>query len=137
MFTTQFFMPMIPPTVTFQAKELAVIKGRPVTFDSAELKAIKEKLMGALASYVPRERLAGPIRLMVKWCFPAGDKHSDGEWKITKPDVDNLQKALMDCMTKLRFWKDDAQVCSLVVEKFWSEVPGIFVCIEQLGGDSA
>lgn len=132
MFNLQFFMPMIPPTVTFQDKELAVVKGRPIIHDSAQLHAVKAKLRGHLAKHAPVEPIQGPIRIMVKWCYPVTGKHKAGEWKTTKPDTDNLQKALLDCMTKLRFWKDDAQVCSQIVEKFWSDVPGIFVFINQL-----
>lgn len=132
MFNLQFFMPMIPPSTTFQDKQLAVVRGRPVIHDSAQLHAVKAKLQGHLAKYVPAEPIRGPIRVMVKWCYPPSGKHLPGEWKITKPDTDNLQKALLDCMTKLGFWKDDAQVCSQIVEKFWSDVPGIFVYITQL-----
>lgn len=132
MFNLQFFMPMDPPRTTFQAKDLAIIKGRPVIFDSAELIAVKAKLRGHLAKYVPETPVLGPIRVMVKWCYPPTGKHQPGEWKTTKPDTDNLQKALLDCMTKLGFWKDDAQVCSQIVEKFWSDVPGVFVYITQL-----
>lgn len=128
----QFFMPMHPPTTTFQNKELAVRNGKAVIYDSAELVAIKTKLRGHLAKYVPAEPFTGPVRVMVKWCYEPTGKHKAGTWKTTKPDTDNCQKALLDCMTKLKFWKDDAQVCSQVVEKFWSNVPGIFVYIAQL-----
>ena len=134
MFDLQFFMPMIPPTVTFQDKELAVVKGKPIIHDSAELHAVKAKLRGHLAKYVPEAPIQGPVRVAVKWCYPATAKHLPGEWKTTKPDTDNLQKALLDCMTKLGFWKDDAQVCSLIAEKFWSDVPGVFVFVTQLEG---
>ena len=132
MYDLQFFMPMVPPGTTFQDKELAVQKGKPVIFDSAELIAVKMKLRGHLAKNVPPEPFRGAVRVITKWCYPATDKHPDGTWKITKPDTDNLQKALLDCMTKLGFWKDDAQVCSQIVEKFWSTVPGVFVYITQL-----
>ena len=37
-------------------------------------------------------------------------------------------------MTAEGFWEDDAQVVSEVCEKFWAEVPGIWVRIDQLGG---
>ncbi len=50
----------------------------------------------------------------------------------TKPDTDNLQKMLKDCMTKCYFWQDDALVASELFEKFWVEIPGIFVRIEVL-----
>lgn len=132
MFNLQFFMPMIPPSTTFQAKDLAVRNGKPVIYDSAELHAIKAKLRGHLVKYVPDKPITGPVRLLVKWCYPATGKHKPGTWKTTKPDTDNMQKALLDSMTKLGFWKDDAQVASQIVEKFWSDVPGIFVYITQL-----
>lgn len=132
MYNLQFFMPMIPPSTTFQDKELAVRKGKPVIFDSAELIAIKAKLRGHLAKSVPAEPFRGPLRVLTKWCYPATEKHPAGTWKTTKPDTDNLQKALLDSMTKLGFWKDDAQVASQIVEKFWSDVPGVFIYITQL-----
>jgi Holliday junction resolvase RusA-like endonuclease len=132
MFNLQFFMPMVPPTITFQDKELAVRGGKPVIFDSSELIAVKAKLQGHLSKYIPEKPVTGPIRILVKWCYPATEKHPAGTWKTTKPDSDNLQKALLDCMTRLKFWKDDAQVSSQIVEKFWSDVPGVFVFITQL-----
>lgn len=66
-----------------------------------------------------------------KWCFPRG-KHLDGTYRLSKPDTDNLQKLLKDCMTKVGFWDDDALVASEIVEKFWAEVPGIYVRIDRL-----
>lgn len=50
-----------------------------------------------------------------------------------KPDTDNLEKALKDEMTRLHFWHDDAQVCSEIVEKFWSAPCGVFVRVEVWG----
>lgn len=58
--------------------------------------------------------------------------HRDGEWKTTKPDTDNMIKLLKDCMTRTGFWVDDAQVCSEITEKFWGDVSGIYVMVEQL-----
>lgn len=71
------------------------------------------------------------VRLITKWCFPRG-KHLDGTYRLSKPDTDNLQKLLKDCMTKVGFWDDDALVASEIVEKFWAEVPGIYVRIDRL-----
>lgn len=39
---------------------------------------------------------------------------------------------MKDCMTRLHFWKDDAQVASEISEKFWAAVSGIYVRIEEL-----
>jgi Holliday junction resolvase RusA-like endonuclease len=73
--------------------------------------------------------LTGALQLRTLWLFPKGRSHKNGEWRITKPDTDNLQKLLKDCMTECGFWKDDALVCSELAEKFWADVPGIYVRI--------
>ncbi|MEY8428448.1 RusA family crossover junction endodeoxyribonuclease [Lachnospiraceae bacterium 46-15] len=126
-----FFMAMEPPTATHQEHKVAVIKGRPVIYDGPELKAARQKLLAHLSKHKPRERIETGCRLMVKWCFPRG-RHRQGEYRTTKPDTDNLQKLLKDCMTACGFWKDDALVASEIVEKFWADPPGIYIQIEEL-----
>ena len=115
----QFFIPMQPPTTTHNAKQLhAYMKGgKPcaVLHDSPELKQTRAKLHAHL----------------VKWCFPSEGRRN-GAWRTSKPDTDNLEKALKDEMTRLHFWADDAQVCSEIVEKFWSDPCGVFVRVEEL-----
>ena len=122
----ELFMPMIPPQTTAQEKQVTLRKGKPVFYEPEKLKDARNKLMAHLAAHAPDERLTGAVRLTTKWCFPRG-KHENGEYKISKPDTDNLQKLLKDCMTDLGFWKDDAQVASEVIEKFWADIPGIYI----------
>lgn len=127
----EFFLPIIPPTVTAQEHKVTVVNGKPRFYDPAELKAARNKLTGALAYHRPDTPLSGPLRLVTKWCFPAG-KHQDGQYKDTRPDTDNLQKLLKDCMTACGYWRDDAQVASEICEKFWAAVPGIYIRVEEL-----
>lgn len=129
--TTEFFMAMVPPTITHQEKKVHVVNGRLVFYEPDELKTARQKLIAYLGQHAPKEPYQGGLRLIVKWCFPRG-RHVDGEYKITKPDTDNLQKLLKDCMTSVKFWKDDALVASEVVEKFWAEIPGIYIRIDTL-----
>lgn len=129
---TEFFMPMIPPTVTDQEHKVMVKNNKPVFYDPPELKAARQKLTAALANNRPAEPYQTPVRLTVKWLFPVTGKHEPGEWKATKPDTDNLEKMLKDCMTRCGYWKDDALVASELVEKFWSNIPGIWIRIEEL-----
>lgn len=127
----KFFMAMIPPTVTHQEKQVRVANGKPVFYEPAELKAARSKLKAHLAQYRPEKSYITPVELVVTWCFPRG-KHRDGEYRASKPDTDNLQKLLKDCMTDVGFWKDDCLVCREIVEKFWAEIPGIYIRIEEL-----
>ena len=125
-------MPMEPPTTTHQQKKVGVIKGRPIFYEPPELKLARSKLMGSLGQYVPDVPFAGPVQLVVKWCFPLIKGKTDGQYKDTKPDTDNLNKLLKDCMQELKFFRDDSQVASEIIEKFWAETPGIFVQVDEL-----
>ena len=41
-------------------------------------------------------------------------------WHLQKPDCDNLAKLVLDQITDLgTIWKDDSQVVTLLVQKFW------------------
>lgn len=129
---TEFFMPMIPPTVTAQEHKVTVRNGKPIFYDPPEVKAAKEKLVANLCKHRPDGPYREGVRLTVKWLFPRG-RHRDGEYRTTKPDTDNLQKLLKDCMTLCGFWVDDALVASEICEKFWADKAGIYVRIEELG----
>lgn len=129
---TEFFMAMIPPTATAQEHKVAVRNGKPIFYDPPEVKAAKEKLMANLSKYSLNTPYCEGVRLITKWLFPNDGKHKDGEYKISKPDTDNLQKMFKDCMTLCGFWTDDQLVASEICEKFWADIPGIYVRIEEL-----
>ncbi|MGX6979102.1 RusA family crossover junction endodeoxyribonuclease [Vagococcus elongatus] len=134
----EFFMAMRPPTTTHQQKQVQVVydhkkkKHVPVFYEDDKLKAARNKLMAHLGKYVPEEKMTGPLRVVVKWLFPRTGKRKNGEYKDTKPDLDNSNKLLQDCMENLGFYKNDAQIASLVVEKFWADKPGIYIKIEEV-----
>lgn len=128
----QFFMPMIPPTVTAQEHRVTVVNSKPRFYDPPEVTDAKAKLTAALAQHRIEQPFSSAVRLVVKWLFPANGRHMNGEYRATRPDTDNLQKMLKDCMTKCGFWKDDALVASEITEKFWADIPGIWIYIEEL-----
>ena len=128
----QFFMPMKPPTVTHQEHRVTMKSGKPIFYDTPEMKSAKAKLRDSLAAHIPDKPINNGVRLMVKWLFPITGNHINGEYKLSKPDTDNLQKMLKDIMTALGFWTDDALVCSEIIEKFYAKMPGLFIMIEEL-----
>ena len=132
----EFFMPMQPPTVTHQEHKVNTRNGKPVFYEPTELKEARSKLTAHLSKHKPEKPYECGVRLITKWCFPIVGAHADGEYRITKPDTDNLQKLLKDCMTATSFWKDDALVASEVIEKFWAKLPGIYIRIEELEGET-
>ena len=131
--TIEFFTHIIPPTKTHQEKKVHIVKGKPVFYEPAELREVRLKLRAYLSLNKPEKRLSGALRLIVKWLFPIKGKHTNGEYKITRPDTDNLIKLLKDVMTEVGFWNDDAQVASEINEKFYADIPGIYIRIEEIG----
>lgn len=134
---TQFFIPMkSPPTVTAQEHKVRVVRTRegrhvPQFYDPPELAKARSRLTTELTQHRPAVPYTCGVRLVVKWLFPKGS-HPDKAYKTTRPDTDNLNKLLKDCMTAAGFWKDDALVASEVTEKFWSEITGIWIRVEEL-----
>lgn len=132
--TVEFFMPMAKvPTTTHQQKQVTVVKGKPIFYEPADLKAARSKLMAHLGKHTPERKLRGPLRLTVKWCFPITGNKKDGQYKDTKPDNGNSNKLLEDCMEDLGYFeRGDQQIASLIVEHFWAKLPGIYIKIEEL-----
>ena len=67
--------------------------------------------------------LAGPVEVEIAFYF---QRPSNKTWKTrpmplevktTKPDLDNLAKAVMDALNGVA-WIDDAQVCKIVLSKW-------------------
>ncbi|MGY3724994.1 RusA family crossover junction endodeoxyribonuclease [Granulicatella balaenopterae] len=124
------------PITTHQQKQVTVINGKPVFYEPEKLKNARAKLMAHLSQHAPDEPIKNqPIILKVQWIFPHTKKSKNGQYKITKPDTDNLNKLLKDCMTDLHFWKDDALVASEHVEKFHGDIPGIYIKIEVMSDE--
>lgn len=128
-----FFIAMNPPTATAQEKQVNTRGKVPVLYDPPAVKKARQDLTAYLGMHRPMAPLTGPIELRVIWLFPRGKTHRNGEWRTSKPDTDNLDKMLKDCMTKVGFWKDDAQVAREIIEKRWADDPcGIYIELQQL-----
>lgn len=127
----RFFLPMNPPTKTAQEKRWKCVNGKPIAYQSAELKAAYLKLRDGVARFKPEEKIRDSIQLLVQWGFPADKKHPAGSWRKGKPDTDNLQKMLKDVMTEAGFWEDDCLVVSETVQKFYVDTPGIYIVIAK------
>ncbi len=123
-----------PPTTTAQEKRVSLgPDGKPRYYDTPALAKARGALMARLERLAPDAPMEGPLSLTASWVWRSADGKSG--WRDTKPDTDNIQKLLKDCMTKTRYWIDDAQVCDEHIMKFWGERPGITITVEELGGE--
>ena len=128
-----FFLQIVPPTATAQEKQVRIVRGKPLFYDPEPVKNAKALLVAHLLSHRPTKPYVGAVSLSTIWLFPRGKSHKHGEWRVTKPDTDNLQKLLKDCMTRTGFWKDDSQVCVEMISKRWARrKPGIGIKVVSL-----
>ena len=122
------------PSVTHQ--EHRVISQGPgkkaIFYDPPELAEARAKYVSLLAPYKPLRPAEGPIVLKVYWCYAATRSHPAGTWKTSKPDTDNLIKLFKDCMTRVGFWKDDAQVVMEATGKRYDQIEGVYVRIYEI-----
>lgn len=118
------------PTAQARARHMTTKSGLSVSYKSANQKANERTLEALLAPYAPKAPLQGPLVLEFVAALPVGKSDSKKlrEAKLTglvapekKPDLDNILKNLMDCMTRLQFWTDDVQVVCLRCEKIYAE----------------
>ena len=105
---------------------------------SSKATQTKNELMWLLMPHRPKEPLCGPLKLEIRWVYSwrkseTKRNKSKGEmWCETKSDCDNLIKGFNDILTRLAFWKDDAQVAVLHFEKLYADRPRIEVKITEL-----
>lgn len=121
-----FMIDMTPPTATAQQKGVFVLGGRAHFYTKAKVRDAENFLAAMLAPYRPPEPLEGPVYFQARWCYPyrKSEKRSvvaTGKEipHATRPDLDNLEKNLLDVMTRLQFWGDDAQVFTKSTAKVW------------------
>ncbi len=100
--------------------------------DSAD--AWKEEIKVAFLS-CRRQTITGPVRLTVRFSLPSpkGMEITKGVTTphVKKPDVDNLLKAVMDSLTAVKVWMDDAQVFETVTGKYYAgKKTGVEIIVE-------
>lgn len=131
----EFFHPLEKiPTVTAQEKGVNFKAKDPKHrfYTKPEVQAVKNQYIAMLMMNRPQRKLEGAIGLKVTFRFPVTKGHKDGEWKITKPDTDNMLKLLKDCCTACGYWTDDSQVAVELISKKYSKDSGIFFHAEEL-----
>ena len=117
------YLPIDPPTRTAQQKGLRVVHGHAHFFEKKEVSQAKALLKDQLLKFVPDHPIEGAVRLDVTFAFGTKDKKKiRGEFRTTRPDLDNLFKGLADCLTDLGFWNDDSQIVNMSLRKLWVPV---------------
>lgn len=104
---------------------------------------LKEGYRWQIKSQFREEALTTPISLEILFFMPipksstAIKKRQMANGIIAhqkKPDLDNLQKFVLDCMNTMVF-KDDSQICEIRYKKIYSNKPGTVVRVIPLADE--
>ena len=105
---------------------------------TADIRAVLDAVMG------DNPAIAGPVRLTMifRMAIPEGwpqwkkEAARCGQLAPTgRPDMDNLEKALLDALNG-RAFVDDAYVVDRIARKRYADAPGIFIEVEALAAGS-
>ena len=135
-----FELPITPPTATAQQKKHYYNKnlGRVATYKPKNVISAENLLMTALYPHKPASPLGGALSVRIVFYFPFKKTEKKSIIKAglpvpktTKPDLDNMAKNVLDAMTKLGFWTDDALIFDLTLTKYYATQGKIKIEIMQ------
>ena len=116
-------------------------------YDAGTAEAWKTQVAAAAKPHRPATPLTGPVSLQIEFRMKRPKSHygtgrnanrlkpSAPVFHISKPDRNNLVKAVEDAMTQLGFWRDDAQVAAGETTKIYTlegERPGVTIRVLTL-----
>jgi len=127
-----------------QPRSRACIRGRHAgMYDPGTADAWKAAVASAAKATSDGHVFDGPIRLSLTIYMPRPKNHfkangslkpSTQRWHTSKPDRDNIEKAILDAITKAGIWADDSLVCDGRTEKVYSDtaLTGAQIRIEEI-----
>ena len=123
-------IPMVPqPKRRVRA---ATSKGKIVTYKDQKTKSYERSMALFLKQFAPSEPLKGAVSVSIRFLHARPKRlqlkankrtvTSAGRiWKHSRPDIDNLAKAVCDSLQVAGFFKDDGQISSLDAMDFYTE----------------
>lgn len=134
--TITFFVPGSPEP---QPRVRAYVRGRHArVYDPGNADNWKRTVAIYAKPNRLKEPLLGPIEMELEFFLQRPKSHFGSKglkasaplWPTSRPDVDNLAKAVMDALKDTVLYRDDAQIVSLLVQKRYSlATPGCAITI--------
>lgn len=127
------FTILIPPPESTHQASLRILKSKSGKMFVGKLKNSKINrwcglFEAIIQAYKPVAPLDGAIKFEADFYYEPPKRLEKAcktydVWKTTKPDTDNLVKAVKDSFTRAGFWVDDSRICDETVRKFHSSQP--------------
>lgn len=114
-------------------------KGRVRVYTPGTAEAWKSQIAEAAKTWHGL-KIEGPIMLTVDFLMPRPRSHfrrngdvrpTAPQWHTSRPDLDNLLKAVLDALTTVGVWRDDNEVVEIVSRKRYATEtePGAIISI--------
>lgn len=108
-----------PPTKTAQQKRVTFVNKKAIFYNSKAQKIQNTQILLSLQKqWMGVYPLDKPLEMHIVFYF-SRKKQKRKEPKATRPDLDNLAKALIDCFIKAGILKDDGLIYKLSLEKYY------------------
>lgn len=133
---------VVPGPPRGQGRPRACIRGSHAGMYKAKADDVYENWirMCYLNAYPDLPSFAGPVIIAMDAVYVqpkswSKRKRAESVYKTTKPDLDNIAKALKDGIRKAAY-DDDKQVFRIIAEKRWGERDELVVSLERIGDAS-
>jgi Holliday junction resolvase RusA-like endonuclease len=106
-------------------------------YEKSEIKQWTALFAESIRPYKPSEPWDCPVHAEIYFFFPwpkhvSQKKKDQMSWKLTKPDLDNSEKTILDTLTKEGFLRDDSIICSKKSQKHFSDEPKVVVFLQKI-----
>lgn len=99
-------------------------------YDKNSAATAKQKVAFFARHCSPREPVNVPLDVEMTFYFPLPSRHKKSLLHFCRPDLDNLQKLVLDALTGI-VWKDDSIICKITCQKLYAENPRTEIRIKE------
>jgi crossover junction endodeoxyribonuclease RusA len=109
-----------------------VVRGRPIiTSDNTSLKPWRQQVaLAALAQMKGGTPHDGAVEMQIDFYFDRPKSVKKTALKITRPDIDKLERAVLDALTGIAY-KDDAQVVKVTKTKQYGSPARVEIAVAK------
>lgn len=125
-----FFVPG-QPVAKARARTVRTKAGSTVSYTPEKTANFENLVKFCAYKNRPAEVLFCPVSVVLRFYFQRPKSKKNATWHVSKPDLDNLEKAVLDACNGI-IWRDDSQVVKKQSSKAYagnSEQTGIEVLI--------
>lgn len=106
-------------------------------YEKSAAKQWSRKVAELIRPFKPDKPIEGPVKAVIAWTFPypkgtPSKRLLERSWRCSRPDLDNMEKGILDILVDEGFMLDDSQVAAKHTMKFNGVDPFVYIHLEPL-----